>query len=459
MELVLGIDLGTSYFKVGLFDRQGQLCGLGRAAVLPETGDGSRYELSIEDFWQTLRKAINQACSQAKADPTDIVALSYACQANSFLLLDAADQPLTPLILWPDHRAESVPESVQQVWSRTDFLTTTGLGIDCSTEFCLVKLCWFQKQMPQLWKRVKRCMTLSDYLVYSLTGEPVGDAGTAALLGMWNVRGADWWDVPLEQFKLHRSQLSQPLMPGTVAGKITQQGNGRLGLKCGIPLAVGSLDHHIAAIGAGVNSIADLSESTGTVLACLRCADEFIPQQKCCVGPAGSGQYYYLSFANNGAGGLRWYQQNYAPQFTIEELIDLASAVAPGADGLRACASAWTYPEKQGFIDVDKMHGHGHFIRALMESTAATLYELTKTLYHQGRPRRIVATGGGARSDLWLQIKADLLDSEFIATQCDEPACLGAALLASISVGWFSNLTQAGQTWVTQRQSFTPQKS
>ena len=170
MKYVLGIDLGTSYFKAGLFDLQGKLCGLGRAEVKKNTCAG-KCEVTIGDFWCFLKAVINQARQQANASANDIIGISYASQANSFLLLDNRNKPLTPLIIWPDKRTGKVYHQVRKLWRREDFLNVTGIGIDCAQEFCLNKLIWFKEELPHLWGEANRIMTISDYLVYSLTGE------------------------------------------------------------------------------------------------------------------------------------------------------------------------------------------------------------------------------------------------------------------------------------------------
>ena len=105
MDLALGIDLGTSYFKLGLFDRQGRMLGLGRVPV-ETTGAARRCELPVERFWSALRAGLGQALSMAGAERSAVRAVSYSSQANTFLLLDSAGEPLTPLVVWSDLRAE-----------------------------------------------------------------------------------------------------------------------------------------------------------------------------------------------------------------------------------------------------------------------------------------------------------------------------------------------------------------
>lgn len=426
MDLVLGIDLGTSYFKLGLFDRAGRLAGLGRVAVEPDRGDGGRCELSTDRFWALLRRGLGEALAAAGANAEDVRAVSYGSQANSFVLLDADDEPLTPLVLWPDGRAANEPNNETAALSgRADFLATTGLGL-FGHGFAIAKLRWFQRHQPAIWRRVARVQTISDHLVFGLTGERFGDAGTAALLGLYDLPGGGWWPVGLVAAGLDPAMLSTPLPPGGEVGVTTVGAANRMGLPAGIPVAAGSLDHHAAALGAGVGTLASLSESTGTVLACLRYTDDYRPQPGCCMGPTGlaAPRFYQLAFDDNGAAALDRYQQTSAPTLTITELLALAAGT-PSAGG------------------------HGSSVRAILDSTAATLARLVDTLCPTGRPDRIVATGGAARSDLWLQIKANTVGTTLIAPTCPEPATRGAAILATVAAGWFDSVAAAAGEWVT----------
>jgi sugar (pentulose or hexulose) kinase len=453
MNFVLGIDLGTSYFKIGLFNPAGELCGLDRVFV-PKDTDGVNCELPIDRFQALLKQGVANACRDANAQPDNIQAIAYASQANSFLLLDKQSQPLTPLILWSDLRAQNLV-NVANLFQPENFLARTGLGIDCSPEFCVAKLQWFQQQQPDLWARTARLMTLSDYFTFSLTNQYVGDAGTASLLGLLNLHTFEWLT---EIVNLSGIQLAKPLFPGTLAGKVTRSGAELLGVAAKIPVVVGSLDHHLAAIGAGVGYFAEMSESTGTVLACLKCTTAFQPRPNICTGAGlAPGQFYQLAFDGNGAAALEWYQQNYAPERSIPELEQLATTVPVGSAGLVARPNAHRFPALSGFFNQTPRHHHGHFTRAIFESTAASLVRLVRQLSGSRPPKRIVATGGGAKSDLWLQIKANLLGTEFLAAGTEEPACQGAAMLAALAAGWFPNLATVTHHWVKIRKVFPPQ--
>jgi xylulokinase len=457
VEFVLGIDLGTSYFKLGLFDRMGKLCGLGRVFVPKQIGNGNLCELEINDFWSLLQKALAQACRQGKASTTDIKAVAYASQANSFLLLDGQDKPLTPLVLWPDNRVQQVDSSLLELSQGEDFLEKTGLGIDISAQFCLAKLLWFQQYQPEIWSQVARIMTISDYLTFSLTNKMVGDMGTASLLGLLDLQQRQWWQKALDTLQLTSSQLSTPLLPGSLAGKICSNTDKYLGLPTGIPFVIGSLDHHLAAVGAGIGSISHTSDSSGTVLACLRYRDDYESKKDCCMGPHIFGEgYYQLAFDNFGAGMIDWYQQNHTPDLSLVELTKKAALVPVGCDKLIAAETINQYERLDGFKHRSSCHQHGHFIRAIMEAAALKLSMLIDHLWGDKIPSRIVSTGGGAKNDLWLQIKADMLNVEFMVTDCTEPACRGAAMIAALAAGWFKNLGGVSDAWISVKKKYHP---
>lgn len=300
-------------------------------------------------------------------------------------------------------------------------------------------------------------MMISDYLTFTLTNQAAGDLGTVSLLGLLDLQRKTWWDAATELLDLSPSLLSAPVPPGTQVGLVERDGAQQLGLPTGIQFVAGSLDHHVAAIGGGMGQVADFSESIGTVLACLHYTRGYHPKANCCMGPGLCGyDYYQLACDDNGAAALEWYQKEHARSMSIRDLDRLAESIEVGSEGLIARPRADRYGGLEGFRNISPAHRPGHFARALMESTAATLHGLVETLYGEGRPERIVATGGGARSDAWLQIKADLLGVEFVRTRCHEPACIGAALLASVAAGWFDDLEQASSAWISVERVFQP---
>ena len=459
MSLVLGIDLGTSYLKFALVDSNGVIRGLSRLKVPYREdvveGDLRTCELAAESFVELLRTGVVQACAKAAVEPDNIAAVSYSSQANTFLLMDSHRQALTPIISWQDRRAVGLCSVVEELGREPGYLDRTGMGV-AGTGMVAAKVVWFQRNQPDLWSRVRHVMNVSDYLCYLLTGACVGDSGTASILGFWDLRDHQWWQPGLEIAGLRREFLSELHLPGTVVGEVSASGAVAIGLPPGIPLAVGSLDHHMAGIGAGAGVIAEASESTGTVVACLSIGSKYRPRIDCCAGVGiRAGQYFHLAFADAGGALLRDYRDKRAPELSYGELDLQADRVPPGSDGLYK----WYLEDRMGNPpprnDSDG-YGHGHHARAIMEAVALRLGGLLDTLFEGKRPPRIVSTGGGAHSAVWSGIKADILGLEVQPARAEEPACLGAASFAAAAAGWQPLGRGIPDAWVRTDDAVAP---
>lgn len=434
MGLLLGIDIGTSYFKVGLFGPDGELRGLGRVAVAPDAPAPGRVELPVAAFWERLRQGLGEAFAQAGAGPGDVAGISYSSQANTFVLLDVAGQELTPLVFWNDQRARPLDEALADFGRGPEHGVKTGM-VGFAPERVPAKCRWFAREQPATWARTQRVLTISDYLAYGLTGEAAGDASTAALTGLYSLPDRAWWPAALKVFGLEAGMLATPLAPGTVAGR-TGAGAARLGLPAGIPFAVGALDHHAAALGSGLDALADASLSTGTVLAALVLVDRVEPAPGCFHGPHLDGRFYRLAFDSNGAGQLEDYQKRQAPALAIEELLTRAEEAAGGAG--RGAPT------------------HGAEVLHLLRRIARAQRGLLDRVAGGTPIRRVTATGGGARSPFWLQVTADTIGVPVVAVGSPERACLGAAMLAAVAAGVWPDAQAAARHMVRPPREYPP---
>ncbi len=444
MTLLLGIDLGTSYFKVGLFDESGALRGLGRVAVSARAPQPGRVELAVETFWELLRRGLATALAEAGATAGQIAGVAYSAQANTFLLLDARDAALTPLVLWTDTRATELGDSWRQFTLTEEFGRMAGFT-GSSANAAAAKWRWFQKHQPEVWARTRSVMTVSDYFTFALTGERVGDAGTAALLGTFDLHAQAWWPEALAHYALADKQLSRPLRPGSPAGKTTAAATQLLGLPAGLPFAVGSLDHHVAALGSGVGSVADAGISTGTVLAAIALTGKVRPQVRCYHGLHFTGAgFFRLVFDPAGAGQLEEFQQKFAPDRSVDQLIALAEKSPAGARPVHLPRAG------------DSEEDQAIFTRFILERIAFDQRRLLQRLQDDAPVRSVVASGGAARSSVWLQIKADLLGIPVRSQVAPESACLGAAMLASVAAGVHANLPAAARTMGHAGREYLP---
>jgi sugar (pentulose or hexulose) kinase len=451
MTCVLVIDLGTSYFKAGLFDAEGIMRALARVAAPKSEPASGRCEMPVEEFWRVLRECVRQLCAEAGIKPEQITALSYASQANSFVLLDESAQPLTPIVLWTDRRCDELPQDLTLRSKWEDLTPTTGFGF-CPEDQCVGKLRWFRRHEPAIWQRTRHVLTLSDYLVFGMTGNFTGDSGTASMLGLWDIAQNHWCSEAFKLAGLSKELFCQPGRPGQITGRVAAEGAARLGLSEECLLVLGSLDHHMAAIGAGCGILAQVADSSGTVEACIRFGPQLSPKKSQCTGPhVEPGHLWQLAFDPCGASALETFAGSRG--MTVPDLLNMAEKVPPGAYGLVASNKV----EGTVFQDSeDREHDTGDYARALLEGNARIVRRLLENLFGGGLPEKVIAVGGGARNATWLQIKADILGMDFLTVNCKEPACRGAALLAATGAGWFQHWQQASRRWVQVENVFHP---
>lgn len=462
--MYLGIDLGTTNFKFGLVNpANGSLDGLSRIPI-PVEKHGRNCEIIPAAFWQAVRNGISDVCSQAGIKAGAIQAMSYSSQANSFIVLNYSDEPLTPIILWPDERVEKVTDNILTFWDNPAYKKITGAGFR-SPRMCISKISsmLLDGTLSKRNSRIK-ILSISDYLTYSLTNRLCGDAGTSSLLGIMDFRTLTWWQEALDTLCFDQDWFPELVRPGILAGTTEGSAAVDLGLDKKCLFIAGSLDHHMGSLGTGAGGFSPYSESTGTVLAAIELSDtpELVPGGV--IGPhINEGEYFRLAFNSNGGSVLEWYRNKYANSYSFDQLNKLAEKAVPGTEGLRAKPYADTYAGLSGFlIQGGSISGltedelHGLRVRAIMESTGASLYRLFKELAGtRSMPEKIMATGGGAGSTLWKRIKSSVTGSEICTTSSSEPACYGACINAA-SVHMKIPAERLMTEWLSVKETIKP---
>ena len=473
MRCVLGIDLGTTNFKFAVVDQSGRILSLDRDRVeytFRETDDGRlSCELDVNLFARMIKSGISRACARGGVESSEIAGVSYASQANTFLLIDNASQPLTPFVSWQDTSKRPGADSIEELASDREF-ERTGLG-SYSNGILAARTLWFQRRRSELWRRVRRISTISDYLCTLLTGEAVGDSGTAARLGIWDVVGNRWWDRGLEFAGIDRAMLPRIFGPGSIVGRVSRDGEDNFGIPAGTPVVAGSLDHHVAALGAGIGAGSGKAcESTGTVISCTRLTEAFRPTSGISFGAGtADGAYYAVAFDNAGGAVLRAFRDRYLPGMSYADLDRLAALAPPGVRDMYLGYLASPFGSVDAFSVAEEPDEEdkpeeisdeiaGMNARGIMEAGAMRLRRLIKTLFSNQIPGEISASGGGGTSEIWTQIKADVVGSTFAHLDSEEPGCLGAAGLAGIGAGWHTKESPVPDSWVRVKKTVRPDR-
>ena len=414
-------------------------------------------ELHADAFSDVIVAGIAELGSRAGGDLSDVEAVTFAAQTNSFVLLDAENRPLMPLILWPDRRAVQLEKEVRAKCDIPGFSAMSGIP-QLNFQCMAAKLLWLQNESPEIWKRASRLCLISDYLTLLMTGRHVTEAGVAGLTGLLDIHRCQWRPDMLARFGIDAGRLPAVARAGTDLGPIGPHAARRFGLPPACRFVVGCLDQYAGALGVGNVDQGKISETTGTVLATVQCADRFSEQLGPTVlqGPAfQEGLCWRMSFGQISANYLDWYREQLPDRPDVDRLIAAAERIEPGAEGLRLRTDvALTNP--QGVFDgLSARHTRGHLVRCILEAAAYAMSDQMAVLCDGSPPDEIRCAGGAARSDLWLQIKADVSGATTAATGCPEPTSLGAAMLAHSALGGPDVQTVARQ-WVRLRPPHRP---
>jgi xylulokinase len=454
--MILAIDLGTTYFKISLFDREGRMRDTCRIAPPVAVSHQGWMELPCEGLADTVARGIGEIRMRAGGDLKAVEAVTFATQTNSFALLDAADKPLTPMILWPDRRAEKLDEEARRRCDFPEFSSAAGFS-RINFQCMAAKLLWLMDHSLCVWKQTKNISLIGDYLTLLLTGEHVIEAGAAGLTGLADIHRCRWNPEMLERFSIDERLLPAIIRAGTDLGRIDPGAADRFGLPKSCRFVVGCLDQYAGAIGVGNVERETISETTGTVLATVRCADRYAAGLNSAVlqGPAfRDGHYWRMTFGEISANYLEWLREQLPDRPDFEKLLALAESIAPGADGLRLRTEAGMRIPDGVFGGLNGRHALGHRVRCILEAVAYALHDQIHALA-DAIPREIRCAGGAARSELWLRIKADVLGIPAAATFCPEPTSLGAAVLAQAAIEKAAVETVARQ-WVRLKPPHRP---
>ena len=466
-NLYAGFDLGTTFFKVGLYTENGVCLGMGRHPFVKDEDEEGHCTVPVVRFLETVSSTFRDALTQAGVTPDAITGVSYCSQANTFLLLDSHDKPLTPLIVWPDLRAAPLSEQIIALTTTDRFREQSGQGI-VPAESMLAKLDWLRRCEPELWGRTARIVTISDYLALLLTDRFIGDSGTASLTGLWDMQQNRWNQTMLDFLELDARQLPELHRPGALTIGIGTSGAFWLGIPEGTPFTIGALDHHAAALGGGIGHWAPVSVSFGTSLVCFRFEDDYRPAQGSCLGPATDpGRFYRIAFCAPGAAAMDWYQRDYAPESTFEELLASAECIPTGCDGLRAVSdngsiqfqtetaaagirneNVLTLNAQRSTLNAQDI-GTGHHVRAVMELTGRNTAKLLDdlTVRDSFPASRILAVGGAAKSDLWMRVVEETSGVGVSPARPADTAARGAAMFAAVATGQQGSLETCAIRW------------
>jgi xylulokinase len=463
---VLGIDSSTTATKAVLVDPTGRVASAGTGEYTFDSPHPGWSEQRPSLWWTATRKAVRDALAAADISSSEVAAVGLTGQMHGSVLLDASGEVVRPALLWNDQRTSAQCDEIRQRVGAERLVEATGN--DALTGFTAPKLLWVREHEPEAWQRVAHVLLPKDYVRYRLTGQLATDLADASGTLLLGVASRTWSTDVLDALSIDPSLLPRLYEGPEVTGRVTASAAQATGLPAGVPVVAGGGDQAANAVGVGAISpdVGALSVGTSGVV--------FLPTASPLVEPQGRvhafchavpDMWHVMGVMLSAAGSLRWYRDTIAPETGFAELVDEASTVEPGAEGLtflpyltgertpHADADA-----RGAFVGLTVRHSRAHLTRAVLEGVAYGLRDGFELMRAAGAPdpQEFRASGGGTKSPVWRQIAADVLGVPLVTVGTAEGAAFGAAVLAAVGAGWFPRVREATAALVSPGETTQP---
>jgi xylulokinase len=466
LPYLLGIDVSTTATKALLMDSAGAVLAVASSEYPFSTPRPLWAEQDPALWWDGAVASIRRVLAEAQADPADIAAVGLTGQMHGLVLLDGEGAVLRPAILWNDQRTGAQCDEMRLRLGRERLIQITGN--DALAGFTAPKILWVREHEPQLYARARHVLLPKDYLRYRLTGEYAMDKADGAGTVLMDLRQRDWSRFVLEALEIPVEWMP-PLFEGPeITGRLSAAAAQATGLKAGTPVVAGGGDQAAQAVGVGAVNQGIVALTLGTSGVIFASTDQAI------IEPIGRlhafchavpGRWHLMGVMLSAAGSLRWHRDTFAPGAGYDALLAPAEAVPAGSDGLLflpyLTGERTPYPDplaRGGFVGLTVRHTLPHLTRSVLEGVAFGLRDSFELLRQAGlsEVRQVRVSGGGARSLLWRQILADVLQVELVTVNTTEGAAYGAGLLAGVGAGVWPEVGAACAATVCLTGQVTP---
>lgn len=462
--VVIGVDLGTTGCKADAFSLSGELLGHGTTSCTVQRPFPNWVEQDCAQFWDSAVGAIRQAVSNI--DPAAIIGLACCGHTPSLVLLDGAGEPVRPAIIWQDSRAAAEAMALEKQITSDQWKDWLGLDLPRNASYPPARLRWLRANEPEILRKTRYLLQPKDYLNYRLTGILASD--------YWGSKGLAHLTTgePIQAYRKLLDidpGLAPPCRhPHHFLGPLTPEAAGTLGLAPGVPVAVGWTDALSGMLGtgalAGSGSGFDISGTSEIVG--LTSENEPLNHEGVLVAPILDTDLKVVYGPTQTSGGaVDWFVSTFLSKEAAELPRTLDGSIAPTSAGLLFLpylegerAPIWDPTARGIFFGVSLEHTRSHFLRAVLEGVAFSIRHVLEAAEKATglSASTVHLTGGGATSEIWNRIRADVLGRRVQPTLVRDAGTLGAAMLAALAVRQFSNLKEVSAAMVRQRSPVMP---
>ena len=461
----LSLDVGTTCTKVQVFNECGDIIFYDTRECSLKSIAQNQYA-DIDTIVATVKELIKNAAQSVEID-----SIAISSFGESFVALDKNDNILFYPMLYTDNRGEKESKNISLVFSEEKVFSITGTVPHAM--YSVSKLLWIKANEPAIYSRIDKVLLICDYLGYILTGKRVIDYSLAARTGLFDIKNKVFSCELLNALSIPEYFFSEPRPTGSVVGNVKREVAQELGLSDDCKIILGSHDQVCATIGAGIIENSQSADGMGTV-ECITAVfntpieDISFGKKGYCVVPFLENLYctYILNYTNNSI--VNWLRKDVMHGYSgdFESQFDYLEKSASLTDVIilpyfAGCSTPFQDGNAKGaFLNLTTQTKDVDLYRAILEGTSFEMKLNLEVCKDYGiKVADVVATGGGANSTLWLQIKSDILGVPIKTLRSSEGGLCGLAMLSSVAMGLCKDLQSAKEIFVKYKKFFSPENT
>src|SRR5438067_12344559 len=450
----LGIDIGTGGTRALLIDAEGRVTASATVEHVPFASPQTGWaEQDPRDWWRAATLAIRDVLAKSEIQPKELQTIGFSGQMHGAVLLNQHDEVLRPSIIWCDQRTSAQCIAITEKIGAMRLVDLTCHPV--LTGFTLPKMLWVRELEPELWRQARWVLLPKDYVRLRLTGDKATDVADASGTLLFDVAGRKWSHAMLAATEIVDALLPRVYESPEVTGVVSSAGAAATGLWEGTPVVAGGGDQAAGAVGMGIVRPGSVSATIGTSGVVFAASDKPALDPKGRVHTfchAVPGRWHVMGVTPGAGLSLVWFRYTFGAgaddgSNPYERLTAEAARIPSGADGL--LWAPYLMGERTPHLDpharatllgLTASHTRAHVVRAILEGVAFSLRDTLEIFNEMNVPvGEVRLGGGGARSQLWRQIQADVYGREVKTVEAEEGAAYGAALLAGVGAGgWHS---------------------
>lgn len=472
----IGLDIGSTGTKCIIADPNGGVLAHAYHEYKMESPAEGYFELDPEKVWGAVRSVLHSAMEQYGKVNSNLAGISISSFGEAAVLLDSKGRVLGNSLLYIDSRGQEEVKQLIEDIGEEQIIRKTGLKPH--SMYTMSKLMWYREQQKDIYEKIHTFLPFGPFILFKLGARPIIDYSLASRTMAFDVHALKWDEEMIESSGLNKKIFPEAAALGTLAGRISEEAAHEFGFPTDLKLVLGGHDQVCAAIGAGITDEGSAVDGIGTV-ECITpvFAKEMINPQEIAANnfalvPFIEGKYTTYAFNFTGGSLLKWYRDEFGYEEKVKaeffgqsvyeimnggvsehptDLLVLPHFAGSGTPYMNALA-------KGAILGLTFNTKKSDLYRALMEGVTYEMRLNAECLEQAGIPiEELRACGGGAKSDLWLQIKADIMNRTIVALDIDEAGILGTIILTGVALGEFPSYKEATQRLVKVRKAFYPQ--